>query len=60
MSLCAFPQAKGNNRVHRVCHRSFRKALGCVVPKTVAGALSALPELQYMEYRAPDVESVDA
>lgn len=32
---------------------------GCVVPKTVAGALSALPELQYMEYRAPDVGSVD-
>lgn len=49
-----------NNRVHHVCRRSFRKALGCVVPKTVAGALSALSELQYMEYRAPDVDVVDA
>lgn len=36
LSLWALPQAKGNNREHHVCHRTFRKALGCVVSKTVA------------------------
>lgn len=32
----ALPQVKGHNREHHVCHRTFRKALGCVVSKTVA------------------------
>lgn len=36
LSLCAFSQVKGNDRVQHVCHGSFRKVLGCVVPKTVA------------------------